>query len=125
MSRLPPSPERQQRYRRGRSGEIAAAIMLMAKGYRILAWRIRTPAGEIDLVARRGRRIAFVEVKRRATREAAEAAFSPRQRNRLDRAAGHWLARRPGYQDHDIGLDAVLVLPWRWPIHYPDALQRP
>ena len=125
MSRAPPSPERLQRYRRGRSGELRAAMMLIAKGYRILAWRTRTPLGEIDLVARRGRRIAFVEVKRRASREAAEASISPRQRDRLVRAAEHWLARRPGYQDHDIGLDAVLVLPWRWPIHCPDVLHRP
>lgn len=119
----PPSPERQRRYRRGRWSELRSALMLTAKGYLILAWRVRTPFGEIDLIARRGRRIAFVEVKRRATREAAEASFSTRQSQRLYRAAGHWLARRPGYQTHDIGLDAVLVLPWRWPIHYPDALQ--
>ena len=125
MSRRPPSPERVRRYRRGRAGELGAAVMLMAKGYRILAWRTRTPLGEIDLIACRGRRIAFVEVKRRETREAAEASISPRQRDRLVRAAEHWLAARPFYQQHEIGLDAIFVLPWRWPIHCPDALNRP
>ncbi len=124
MKRHTPSSERLGRYRRGRTGELRAAAMLMAKGYRILAWRVRTPLGEIDLVAKRGRRIAFVEVKRRATMEAAEAAFTPRQCERLGRAAEHWIARRPAWRECDIGLDAVLVLPWRWPLHYPDALVR-
>ncbi len=73
MRSAPASPDRLARYRRGRLSEWMAAALLMAKGYRILGRRIRTPHGEIDLVAVRGSRLAFVEVKRRLTRGEAEA----------------------------------------------------
>lgn len=115
--------ERQGRYRRGRLSELMAAALLLAKGYRILERSCRTPYGEIDLIAVRGKRLAFVEVKRRATREEAEAALTPYQARRIVRAAEHWVSRRPRYRDHDRGLDAVLVVPRRWPAHLPDALQ--
>jgi putative endonuclease len=114
--------ERIGRYRRGRLSELVAAAVLMAKGYRILGRRVRTPHGEIDLVAVRGKRLAFVEVKRRATREECEAALTPAQAERIARAAEHWTARRDRYRDHDVGLDAVLVVPGRLPAHVPDAL---
>ena len=68
--------ERIGRYRRGRLSEWLAAAALLARGYRILGRRVRTPYGEIDLIAVRGRRLAFVEVKRRATRGEAEAAVT-------------------------------------------------
>jgi putative endonuclease len=114
--------ERIARYRRGRVSEWLAAAALLARGYRILARRARTPHGEIDLVAVRGRRIAFVEVKRRATRLEAEAAITPRQAARVARAAEFWVSRHPGYREHDRGLDAVFVLPRRWPVYLADAL---
>jgi putative endonuclease len=114
---------RQERYRRGRVSEVVAAALLMAKGYRILARRSRTPYGELDIVAVRGRRLAFVEVKRRPTRGDAEAALTRHQARRIARAAEHWIARRPRYCDHDRGLDAVLVVPRHLPVHLPDALQ--
>ena len=75
MDAKPASSERLARYRRGRFSELVAAALLMAKGYRILAPPLRTPYGEIDSIAVRGRRLAFVEVKRRATRLEAEAAL--------------------------------------------------
>ncbi len=115
--------ERLARYRRGRVSEWLAAAALLARGYRILARRARTPHGEIDLVAVRGRRLAFVEVKRRATRMEAEAAITPRQAARIARAAEFWISRHPGYREHAIGLDAMLVVPGRFPMHVPDALQ--
>ena len=96
----------------------------MLRGYRILDRRCRTPHGEIDLIARRGRRLAFVEVKWRATRAEAEIALRPRQVERIRRAAQFWVGKRPGFADYDIGLDAMLVTPWRWPVHQPDTLQR-
>jgi len=80
-----PSPDRIARYRRGRLSEWVAAAALLARGYRILGRRVRTPHGEIDLIAVRGRRLAFVEVKRRATRAEAEAALSTRQAGRMAR----------------------------------------
>jgi len=116
------SAERLGRYRRGRFSELIAAAVLMAKGYRILARRCRTPYGEIDLVAVRGRRLAFVEVKRRATRLEAEAAVSPRQAGRIAQAAEFWISRNARYQDYERGLDAVLVMPGRLPVHLRDAL---
>ena len=115
--------ERLGRYRRGRFSELLAAATLMAKGYRILERRCRTPYGEIDLIAVRGRRLAFVEVKRRATREEAEAALTQYQARRIVRAADFWVSRNARYRDHDRGLDAVLVVPLRLPAHLPDALQ--
>ena len=117
-----PSAERLARYRRGRLSELVAAAALMAKGYRILGRRVRTPYGEIDLVAVRRRRLAFVEVKRRATRLEAEAAVSPRQANRIAQAAEFWISRNTRYWDHERGLDAVFVVPRRLPVHVPDAL---
>jgi putative endonuclease len=118
-----PDADRLARYRRGRFSEVIAAALLLAKGYRILARRCRTPYGEIDLIAVRGRRLAFVEVKRRATREEAEAALTGYQANRIVQAADYWIGRHPRYRDHDRGLDAVLVVPRRLPVHLPDALQ--
>jgi putative endonuclease len=114
--------ERRARLRRGMTGELAAAAVLLLKGYRILARRERTPYGEIDIIAARPGRIAFVEVKRRLTRDDAEAALTPHQAGRIGRAADYWIARHPAYQDREIGLDAVLVLPRRWPMHIPNAL---
>ena len=120
---MPPSADRVARYRRGRFSELVAAAALIARGYRILQRRCRTPYGEIDLIAVRGRRLAFVEVKRRATRAQAEAALTPYQARRMARAADFWVSRNPRYRDHDRGLDAVLVIPRRLPAHLPDALQ--
>jgi putative endonuclease len=114
--------ERIGRYRRGRFSELVAAAALMAKGYRILGRRVRTPYGEIDLVAVRGKRLAFVEVKRRATRLDGEAALTPHQAGRIARAAEFWVSRNGRYRDHDRGLDAVLVMPGHLPAHLPDAL---
>jgi putative endonuclease len=120
---MPPDADRIARYRRGRLSEAVAAALLLAKGYRILARRCRTPYGEIDLIAVRGRRLAFVEVKHRPTREEAEAALSDYQGRRIVQAAEYWIGRHRRYRDYDRGLDAVLVLPLRLPVHLPDALQ--
>lgn len=114
--------ERRARLRRGSSAELIASLLLMAKGYRILARRHRTPFGEVDLIAARGRRIAFVEVKRRATIADAEASLTPRQMARIGRAADYWLDRNPAYRDAEVGLDAVLIIPRRWPAHIRNAL---
>jgi putative endonuclease len=119
-----PNRERLARLRRGSFAELIAAGLLIAKGYRILARRHRTPHGEIDLIAARGRRVAFVEVKRRATMADCEAALTPRQAERIGRAADHWLARHARFRDQDIGLDAILVAPGCLPRHMPHALDK-
>src|SRR3984957_21310848 len=83
--------------RRGRRSETWAAMFLMAKGYRILGRRVRTHAGEIDLVARSPSGVVcFIEVKAREEREAASIALGPRQQARIERAAELYLAQRPG-----------------------------
>lgn len=114
--------ERRARLRRGQSAEWVAAALLMLKGYRILARRLRTPYGELDLIAARGGRLAFVEVKRRRALPDAEASLTPHQAGRIARAADHWLDRHPAFRDHEIGLDAILVVPGHWPRHLPNAL---
>lgn len=123
MRRDAPEPQRVARESRGRLSEHVAAAFLVLRGYRVLARRLRTPYGEIDLIARRGRRIAFVEVKYRRTREAAEAALRPKQAKRVARAAAYWISRYPAYEDFEQGFDAVLVMPWAWPVLMPDAYQ--
>ena len=112
---------RRQAYGAGRRAEGLAAWWLRFKGYRILARGLRLPVGEIDLIARRGRCLAFVEVKRRATLAAALEAVTPRQRRRILRAAEAWLAQRPDLAGLDLRFDALLLVPGRWPRHLPDA----
>jgi putative endonuclease len=115
--------ERQRRYQRGHMAEFVAAALLLVKGYRILARRHRTRLGEIDLIAVRGRRLAFVEVKRRPTLDDARQAIGERQTRRMSAAAEQWVWLHPAYHAYEIGLDAVMVAPGRWPCHLPNALQ--
>ena len=105
----------------GRRAEIWAAAWLMAKGYRILGFRLRTPQGEIDLLAQRGGVLAVVEVKQRATLQAALEAVSDVQRERLRRAGRAIAARRPSLQNMAVRLDLIALAPGRLPVHAPDA----
>jgi putative endonuclease len=114
--------QRRQRLRAGRWAENLAALYLLTKGYRILARRWRTRAGEIDIVARRGNRLAFVEVKQRLTTEDAEAAISGTQRQRILNAADDWLSRNPQHQTYDIGFDVVFMVRRSWPRHIENGL---
>ncbi len=107
--------------RSGRRGEVVAALWLMAKGYSILGFRLRTPHGEIDLVARRGRVLAAVEVKARTSLDAALEAVSLTQRQRLRRAIRALAARRKGLEDAVVRLDLMALAPGRLPRHIPDA----
>ena len=120
--RLPGADERRARLRRGRFAEFIAAAALIAKGYRILGRNVKTRAGEIDIIAVRGQRLAFVEVKRRRTAGDAEAAVSGQQAARIRNAADYWLARRPRYHGHEQGYDLVLLVPRRWPRHIENGL---
>jgi putative endonuclease len=113
---------RRSRERRGRHAEWIAALSLRLRGYRILGIREKTPLGEIDVIAVRGRRVAFVEVKARATLEAAEAAISAAQRARIRRAASLWLARNERYRTCELGFDIVFLIGRRWPRYIPNGL---
>jgi len=106
--------------RRGRRAETLAAWLLRLKGFRILARDRRETGGEIDLIARRGRLLVFVEVKARADAGAAAAAVSATQRRRIVRAARGFLARRPDLADLTLRFDAVLVAGFP-PRHIADA----
>lgn len=97
-------------------------MWLNAKGYRILARRYRTGAGEIDLIAVRRRLLVFVEVKQRPNEREADIAIGEAQRMRIRSAADLWLQKRPRLQDHEIRFDVVLILPWRLPRHLAGAL---
>ena len=111
------APERVAAFRTGVSAEARAAAYLMAKGYRILARRFRTPFGEIDLVARRRNVVAFVEVKARATIDEAAYAVTPRQQRRIIDAAQAWLMAHPEHAEFDLRFDAMLIAPRRLPRH--------
>ncbi len=110
---------RRAAYRAGLRAEAVAAWMLRMKGWRILARRCRTPLGEIDIIARRGGTVAFVEVKRRLRREDAVLALRPAQRERMIRAARWWLAGRPEAQAATVRFDLVTVSGWMRPRHLP------
>jgi putative endonuclease len=114
---------RRAAYRHGHLAEAAAAALLLAKGFRLLARRYKTPLGEIDLVAKRGRLIAFVEVKARPTRREALDSVGLEAERRIVAAADLWLAKHPDAACFDMRYDMVLVTPWRLPQHLPDAFR--
>lgn len=105
---------------RGREGERRAAWWLWLKGWRILDRRVRTPAGEVDLVVRRGSLVAFVEVKTRAT--AADLDFAVDE-HRLARvaAAAELLMPRYASPGDDIRVDVILIAPGALPRHIENA----
>jgi putative endonuclease len=113
----PASPERVAAFRTGLSAEARAAAFLMAKGYRILAKRFRTPYGEIDIVARRRNLVAFVEVKARASLDEAAFAVTPRQQARIIEAAQAWLMAHPEHAEFELRFDAMLIAPRHLPRH--------
>ena len=118
-----PRPERVAAFRVGLSAESRAAALLLAKGYRIVARRFRSPVGEVDIVARRGRVLIFVEVKARKRLDDAAWSLLPRQQRRIAAAAAAWLAEHPDDAESDIRFDAILVAPGRLPRHIPAAFE--
>jgi len=105
----------------GRRAEVLAAMWLMAKGYRILGFRLRTPQAEIDLLALRGKVLAVVEVKRRSNLMAALETVTLDQRARLRRAGMALAAGRPGLSGASVRLDLIALAPGKLPRHIPDA----
>jgi putative endonuclease len=112
---------RQAAFRLGLSAESRAAALLIAKGFRILARRWKSPFGEIDIIARRRHLLVFVEVKARDCLDDAAWSVTERQRARIVAAAEVYLARAPDASIRDIRFDAMLVAPGRIPRHIPAA----
>lgn len=106
---------------RGRQAERRAALWLRLKGYSILAARVKLPVGEIDLVARKGKLIAFVEVKMRTSRDDALGSVSVQSWQRISRAAEAWMGHRPRFADFGWRYDIVALAPGRLPQHLKDA----
>ncbi|MBB6122361.1 YraN family protein [Sphingobium subterraneum] len=110
------SPARLLAEKRGRQAERICAWWLRLKGWSILDRRVRTPAGEIDIVARRGRLVAFVEVKARATLAELDLAIDERRLARVA-AAAESLAHRYLREGDDMQIDVMLLAPGRPPRH--------
>ena len=121
MRDRPADPGRQKAFRRGHVSEYVAALYLLAKGFRIRAIRYRTKLGEIDIVARRGDLVICVEVKARASVDAAVFAVTGAAQQRIRAAGDIWLSRQPDAHRLSLRYDIVAVLPWRLPRHFPDA----
>jgi putative endonuclease len=119
--KAPPRPERVEAFRLGLSAESRAALLLIAKAYRIVARRWKTPLGEIDIVARRRSELVFVEVKARETFDHAAEAVTEQSKQRIVAAAELWLAHRPADARCAIRFDVILVTPGKLPRHIVNA----
>ena len=108
--------------KRGRGAEAIAALWLRLHGWKILARRAKVRGGEVDIIARRGRTLAFVEVKARATEDAAAFSLDAYRLRRVVVAAER-LAPRFMREGDDLRIDAVYIVPRRWPRHLPDIWQ--
>jgi putative endonuclease len=122
MARTEPNPLRRAAEARGRRAETWAAALLICKGYRILGRRVKTHAGEIDLIARSPSGVVcFIEVKARALHDQARESVLPRQQSRIARAAALYLASRQSLRQKGVRFDAVLVANRKFPRHVKDA----
>jgi putative endonuclease len=117
----PPSQKRVAAFRLGLSAESRAAMLLIAKAYRILARRWKTPFGEVDIVARRRRDLVFVEVKARENLDDAAEAVTERSKRRIVSAAELWLAHHPADAQCYIRFDVILLAPGKLPRHIVNA----
>ena len=114
--------KRQLAERSGRDGEKRAAAWLMLKGWSILDKRVKTPVGEIDLVARRGSLIAFIEVKWRKRREDLDHAIDEYRLGRVAAAAAA-VAHQYAQDGEDLRIDVILLAPGSFPRHIANAYQ--
>jgi len=113
---------RRQAEKRGRGAETLACWYLRLHGWRILARRARVPGGEVDIVARRRRTLAFVEVKARASEDAAAFALDEWRLRRVVVAAER-LTPRYVKEGDDVRIDALFIVPRRWPRHLANVWQ--
>jgi putative endonuclease len=115
--------DRRKALSRGRFAESMAAMVLFSKGYEIIARRYLVKGGEIDIIARRGDTILFVEVKARPTLAEAYFAIDHVKGRRMSRAVRVWLAANPWAVRFCLRGDAIFVAPWTWPRHRTAAIE--
>ncbi len=113
--------KRRRAYRKGHRAEWLAAMALRLKGYRIVERRFKTPVGEVDLIARKGDFVAFVEVKARDSEHAALNSISATAQRRISSAGEWWLGQQADGSELSYRFDVIAVIPRRWPIHFEDV----
>lgn len=112
--------KKRKAYQYGLWGETLAIAFLRLKGYRIIGRRVRNVAGEIDLIARRRKLLAFIEVKTRANSHSLDV-LTPHQQKRIIRAASLFIAKHPHYAQIDMRFDLIVIRPFRLPEHICNA----
>ena len=118
---MSPAKTKRQAWLRGRFAETLSAWVLRLKGFRILARGFRVPVGEIDIIARRGNILAFIEVKARKSLDDALHALGPQQRRRIERTALAFLAQNHQLSTCDARYDLIVQSPRSWPRHLTGA----
>lgn len=113
--------DRKKAERAGRWAETLAALYLRLKGFRIVATRFKTPVGEIDIIARRGRLLVFAEVKHRARKGELGTALEGVNASRIVRAAKWFLSTHPLYGGYDCRFDVIFLAPRQMPYHLVNA----
>lgn len=106
--------------KRGRTAETIAVVWLRLKGYSILAQRFKRASGEIDIIAKRGQILAFIEVKQRSNVALAQTAVTERSWQRIARTAELWAATRPNLRTLDWRFDLIAVSASNTPKHFRD-----
>ena len=101
--------------------EVVAVVHLVSRGYRIAARNYRSPSGEVDIIARKGELVVFVEVKARDTEEAALMAVSRASQQRIEAAGQDWVMQQPDGGRLSWRNDLIAVLPGRLPVHHEDV----
>jgi putative endonuclease len=112
---------RKQAEKNGRRAETLAQWWLRLKGFGIITQRVKTPKGEIDIIARRGRLVVFVEVKMRNDFDKAIEAVTGRQTKRIVAAAQYWRGQQKNLTDVDCRFDIILVKPYLLLKHIKNA----
>jgi len=123
MPRSNSNPSRKRAEMAGRWAETIALWFLRAQFFSILKRRFKTPGGEIDIIARRGQMIVFLEVKMRKTRKLEFEALAGVNQRRILTAARFFLAKNPSLANKTLRFDVIFLAPWSWPRHVKDAFQ--
>lgn len=121
MSETPGTDRRRKAQAFGLRAETWAGVYLRCKGWRVLTTRYKVPGGEIDIIARRGDLVIFVEVKGRPTLDLAADTITAQKQRRISQSVRLWLARNPWAMNKSLRGDALFIAPRAWPRHIPDA----